>query len=247
MAEVRFEDIRKRRIGAGGAVEILRGVTLTAPEAEMTVIIGPSGGGKSTLVRLVNRLEEPDGGRILLDGVPIVSIDPLDVRRRIGLVPQKPFMFDGAVMFNLLRSFHFRGAVPPGENDPQIAQVLELCRLEAGLLNRDARTLSLGQQQRLSLARTLLASPEVLLLDEPTSALDRPTADRLADTLREICRTRSLTVLMVTHDLRLAERVADRLAYLEQGRIVEQGGAALLSDPRSPELRRFLNGSEGQG
>jgi putative ABC transport system ATP-binding protein len=90
--------------------------------------------------------------------------------------------------------------------------------------------------------------PEILLLDEPTSALDRPTADRLAATLQEICRRKNLTVLMVTHDLRLAERVADRLAYLEGGLILEEGSAAdLLNRPRSEELRRFLAEPEKPG
>jgi putative ABC transport system ATP-binding protein len=248
MAEVRLERIRKRRSAPGGEVEILQGVTLTARSSELTVIIGPSGGGKSTLVRLINRLEDPDGGRVLIDGIPVASIDPLEVRRRIALVPQKPFMFAGTVLFNLQRSFYFRGIAPPGEDAPEIVQALELCRLDAELMTRDARSLSLGQQQRLSLARSLLSSPEVLLLDEPTSALDRPTGDRLADTLHDICRLRSLTVLMVTHDLRLAERVADHLAYLEEGRIVEEGSAAdLLNGPRSAELQRFLRGSEGKG
>jgi putative ABC transport system ATP-binding protein len=247
MAEVRLEGVRKGRPAPGGTVDILKGVTLTASSGELTVIIGPSGGGKSTLVRLINRLEDPDGGLVLLDGTPVTSIDPLEVRRRIALVPQKPFIFDGTVLFNLQRSFHFRGIAPPEGDAPEIAQTLELCRLDVELMARDARTLSLGQQQRLSLARALLSAPEVLLLDEPTSALDRPTGDRLADTLREICRSRSLTVLMVTHDLRLAERVADRLAYLEQGRILEEGSAAdLLNRPRSAELGRFLNTSEPQ-
>jgi putative ABC transport system ATP-binding protein len=99
----------------------------------------------------------------------------------------------------------------------------------------------LGQQQRVALARTLITGPEVLLLDEPTSSLDRPTADRLAATLREICRSRRLTILMVTHDLRLAGRVADHLAYLEAGEILEEGRPEeLLNHPRSESLRRFL-------
>ncbi len=246
MAEVRLEEVRKRRTGPSGAVEILQGVTLTARGGELTVIIGPSGGGKSTLVRLVNRLEEPDGGRILLDGVPVRSIDAIALRRRVALVPQKPFMFAGTVLFNLQRAFHYRGGAAPQMDEAPLVETLELCRLDRDLLERDARTLSLGQQQRLSLARALLPAPEVLLLDEPTSALDRPTGDRLADTLREICRSRALTVLMVTHDLRLTQRVADHLAYLERGRILEEGDAGLLGDPRTVELRRFLNGTEGE-
>ncbi len=242
MAELRLEGIRKSRPGADGIpVEILRDLSLSAGAGELTVIIGPSGGGKSTLVRLLNRLEDPDSGRILLDGRDLREFDPLQLRRQVALVPQKPFMFAGTVLDNLQRFFLYRRSPPPGEADPQLRLTLELCRVETGLLPRDAATLSLGQQQRVGLARALLAGPEVLVLDEPTSALDRPTGDRLADTLREICRSRQLTVLMVTHDLRLAERVADRLAFLAGGRILEEGAAGeLLARPQSEALRSFL-------
>jgi putative ABC transport system ATP-binding protein len=192
-------------------------------------------------VRLLNRLEEPDGGRILLFGEAIADLDPLVLRRRIGLVPQKPFMFEGSVLDNLQRPFHLREEPPPAADSETLLSVLALCRLDPELLPRAARSLSLGQQQRVALARTLVTGPEVLLLDEPTSALDRPTADRLAATLREICRSRRLTILMVTHDLRLAGRVADHLAYLEEGVILEEGRSEeLLNHPRTEQLRRFL-------
>lgn len=241
-AALSIEDVRKfRRTPDGRTVEILCGLSLDAPAGELTSIVGPSGGGKSTLVRLLNRLEEPDGGRILLFGEAIAGLDPLQLRRRVGLVPQKPFMFEGSVLDNLQRPFHLREEPPPAAGDEALLATLALCRLDPELLPRAARSLSLGQQQRVSLARTLVTGPEVLLLDEPTSALDRPTADRLAATLREICRSRRLTILMVTHDLRLAGRVADRLAYLEGGVILEEGRPEdLLNHPRSEQLRRFL-------
>ncbi|MBE0598114.1 MAG: ATP-binding cassette domain-containing protein [Desulfuromonadales bacterium] len=243
MTTLRLEAVRKSRPGNGGPpVEILRGVSLTAQGGALTVIIGPSGGGKSTLMRLLNRLEDPDGGEILLGGRNILEFDPLELRRRVGMAPQKPFMFPGSVLANLQLPFRLRGEATPGGAEPAIVHALELCRLPADLLPRDARTLSLGQQQRVSLARALVAGPELLLLDEPTSALDRPPGDRLADTLHDISRSRQLTIVMMTHDLRLAERVADHLAYLEDGRILEEGVAAdLLNRPRSAGLRRFLD------
>jgi putative ABC transport system ATP-binding protein len=244
-----IEGVRKiRRTPDGRAVEVLCGLSLTVPSGELTAVVGPSGGGKSTLVRLLNRLEEPDDGRILLFGEPVTAVDPLVLRRRVGLVPQKPFMFEGDVLDNLQRPFLLRDEPPPAADSEALLSSLALCRLDAELLSRAARSLSLGQQQRVSLARTLLTGPEVLLLDEPTSALDRPTADRLAATLREICRSRRLTVLLVTHDLRLAGRVADRLAYLEAGTILEEGSAGeLLNHPRSEALRRFLAEPEVPG
>jgi UDP-glucose/iron transport system ATP-binding protein len=247
-SELSLAQVRKcRRDRQGGMVEILRGVDLEIPAGELTAIVGPSGGGKSTLVRLLNRLEETDGGHILLRGVELKSLPVLELRRRVGLVLQKPFMFPGTVLDNLQLPFRYQGNPVPTGSDPRLEEVLQRCGLSLELLEREARSLSIGQQQRVSLARTLLPGPELLVLDEPTSALDRPTGDRLADTLRGICRNRQLTVVMVTHDLRLAGRVADHLAYLEAGRICEAGpAAALLETPASPELRRFLAGGEGE-
>ena len=233
--------VKRRRRPEGGSAEVLRGVSLGVPAGEITAIVGPSGGGKSTLVRLLNRLEDPDAGRILLDGADIAVLDPLRLRRRVGLVLQQPFMFPGSVLDNLQRPFLLRGERPPEEGAPELREALGLCRLEPTLLEREARSLSVGQQQRLALARALVTAPEVLALDEPTSALDRPTGDRLADTLHSICLARRLTVVMVTHDLRLAGRVADRLAYLEAGRVLEEGAAVqLLAHPGTEALRAFL-------
>ncbi|PLX83975.1 MAG: ABC transporter [Desulfuromonas sp.] len=241
-AALAIEDVRKARSGSDGQpVSILQGVSLSARPGELTAVVGPSGGGKSTLIRLVNRLEDPDGGRIMLGGEDILRLDPLQLRRRVGLMAQKPFMYPESVLANLQRSFLYQGQTPPPAEDLRINRVLDLCGLEPPFLGREARTLSLGQQQRVSLARLLVARPQVLLLDEPTSALDRPTADRLADTLREVCRGENLTVLLVTHDLRLAGRIADRLAYLEGGRILEEGPAEqLLNRPATQELGTFL-------
>ena len=232
-----------RRNHRGTMVEILAGIDLEVAAGALTVIVGPSGGGKSTLVRLLNRLDDPSSGRILLDGKPLEKFPVLQLRRQVGLVLQSPWMASGSVLENLQLPFQLRSETPPTGDDPRLGEVLGRCGLSAELLPQEARTLSLGQQQRLSLARTLLPGPSLLVLDEPTSALDRPTGDRLADTLRRISREQQLTVLMVTHDLRLAERIADQLAYLEEGRIWETGSATkLLNHPQNSRLQRFLRG-----
>jgi putative ABC transport system ATP-binding protein len=242
-----LEGLHKKRRG----LEILRGVDLTVVTGEILAIVGPSGGGKSTLVRLLNRLADPDVGRILWRGDDMAGCDPLVLRRRVALVLQNPTMFEGTVRDNLLLPASYRKDSPPEE--AELVRVLALCRLPAESLDRDARALSGGEQQRVNLARALVSRPEVLLLDEPTSALDRPTADHLADTLRDICRSGELTILLVTHDLRLAGRVADRIAYMEGGRILEAGPArTLLNAPQSGALKRFLGQpavkrSEGNG
>ncbi len=225
----------------GNVTAILTEISFSARRREITAIVGPSGGGKSSLIRLINRLDDPTTGRIILAGEDIMRLDPLQLRRRVSMVLQKPFMFEGTVLDNLQRPFLFRSVPPPVEGSPEVRRAMELAGLAAGLLTRDARTLSLGEQQRVNLARALITGPGVLLLDEPTSALDRPTGDRLAGTIREICQSQGLCVILVTHDLRLAEKTADALVYLEGGRICEAGRPdALLTDPASPELRRFL-------
>lgn len=230
-----------RRSPEGRELVILDRLSFAVRRGAISAIVGPSGGGKSSLIRLLNRLEDPSCGRILLDGVDLAGLEPLALRRRVGLVLQKPTMFAGSVLTNLQCPFVLRREPLPSATDPLMVRTLELCRLEPELLGREARSLSIGQQQRVNLARALIAGPEVLLLDEPTSALDRPTGDRLGATLQQICRTTGLTLLMVTHDLRLAERIADHLGYLEAGRMLEQGPAArLLQQPQSPELKRFL-------
>lgn len=236
-----------RSVKDGTEQRILDDVSCCAHSAQITTIVGPSGGGKSSLIRLINRLDDPTRGTIRLDGNDISALDPLELRSQVAMVLQKPFMFEGTVLDNLQRPFIYRRQTPPDADTPDLLRSLELARLSPPLLQRDARTLSLGEQQRVALCRALITTPRVLLLDEPTSALDRPTADHLAGTFREICRREQLTIVLVTHDLRLAENISDYLYYLEGGRIREEGEPAeLLSTPRSEELRRFL-GEPGKG
>ena len=225
----------------GKEATILADISFSARQGEVTAVVGPSGGGKSSLIRLINRLDDPTSGKILLDSEDIMRLDPLLLRQRVAMVLQKPFMFEGTVLSNLQRPFLFRKEPLPVSGSPAVRQVMELVRLSHDLLERDARTLSLGEQQRVNLARALITEPYVLLLDEPTSALDRPTGDRLAATFHDICSLQRLSVILVTHDLRMAGKIADYLIYLEGGRIREAGCPDdLLTNPTSLELRRFL-------
>jgi putative ABC transport system ATP-binding protein len=245
---VRLEKIGIVRQGQDGLqTAIIRDVSFAACSGEITAIVGPSGGGKSSLIRLINRLSEPTSGTVYLDGEDIAGLDPLLLRRRVAMVMQKPFMFEGTVLANLQRPFLYSQQPLPAADSLEVRHALEMARLAPDLIERDSRTLSLGQQQRVSLARALIAHPQVLLLDEPTSALDRPTADHLAATFHDICRNQNLTVILVTHDLRLVGKIADQLIYLEDGRILEAGRAGqLLSRPQSAELRRFLAEPDGK-
>lgn len=236
-----LENVCKSRGSEGQTAKILKNISLSLEEGRLNVFVGPSGGGKSTLLRLLNRLEEPSSGRILLHGKEIASMAPVVLRRDIAMVMQKTVMFDGTVLENLQKPFVLRKEQVPEADSPLLKQTLEQCGLNISLLSRSAQSLSIGQQQRVSLARTLITGPKVLLLDEPTSALDRPSGDRLAATFLKICRNQGLTVIMATHDLRLAEQVADHLVFIEEGTVVEQGTpASLLKNPQTEQLRTFL-------
>lgn len=237
-----------RADGQGREAVILSEVTFSAAKGRITAIVGPSGGGKSSLIRLINRLDDPTTGRILLGGEDIAGMDPLLLRRRVAMVLQRPFMFPGTLLHNLQRPLVYRREPVPNADSVEVRRTLELARLTPDLLERDARSLSIGQQQRASLARAVITFPPALLLDEPTSALDRPTGDQLAAALQDICRHQGMAVILVTHDLRLAGKIADDLIYLEAGRIREAGPAAhVLAEPASAELIRFLAEPEREG
>ncbi len=239
---LQLEQLTSVRPGPQGqTIPLLEGLTCSFHQGSLTALIGPSGSGKSSLIRLVNRLDEPLQGRILLEGLDIRELSPPLLRQRIGMMLQKTHLFEGTVLDNLQLPFSYRKKPLPGPDDPGITRCLTLARLTPDFLQRDSRTLSGGEQQRVSLARALISRPQALLLDEPTSALDRPATDSLGQTLQELCRSEQLAVILVTHDLRLAERISDQLLYMEQGRIVESGRTAeLFAQPQSKGLREFL-------
>ncbi|MBZ4219683.1 MAG: ATP-binding cassette domain-containing protein [Chlorobium sp.] len=239
---VEFIDVGVTKLSPTGTVMvILDRISFTARQGEITGIIGASGSGKSTLIRLCNRLDDPSEGTIELNGQNIATIDPLLLRQKIAMVLQKPFMFEGTLLENLQRPFLFRKLAPPSAGSLEIARVLDLVQLPREMLDRDARSLSGGEQQRVNLARALINHPEVLLLDEPTSALDRPSTARLASTLSNICQSEHLAIIVVTHDLYLAEHIVNHLIYLEKGRIVEQGvGPQMLAMPQTTAFSNFL-------
>lgn len=233
----RLESVTKR--GQDGTV--LRDVSLTVPAGRITALFGPSGAGKTTLLRLLNRLQDVDGGRILFHGRSLTAYDVGELRRRVGFVFQSPVMFPGTVRDNLGEAAELAG-LEPDRFDPAARRAMERAELDAELLGRDGDELSVGEQQRVNLARVLVTGPEVLLLDEPTSALDPPTASRLLSTVRRLVREEGLSVVMATHRIAEARQSADRAVMLVGGEVVESGPASrVLEDPRREETARFLD------
>jgi len=197
----RFEYVDVRVDGDDGP--IVSGFSARIPAEGLTAIVGPSGAGKTTLLRLLNRLDDPDGGAVLLDGVDVRSYDVLALRRRVQFVGQVPVTFPGAVADNL------------GDlSGDEAAALLGRVGLSPALLTREADRLSVGEAQRMCLARALAIRPGVLALDEPTAALDAASKDEVERLVRSLADD-GLTVVMVTHDQRQA-RLADRV--VEVGR-----------------------------
>jgi putative ABC transport system ATP-binding protein len=203
-------------------VAIVNDVSLDVLRAELMGIVGPSGSGKSSFLRLLNRLDEPTSGAVFLAGQDYRQLPPRELRRRVGMVTQRPFLFPGNVASNL----RF-GPLQRGEtlSDNDVAELLERVGLP-GFAPRDVVNLSGGEQQRVSLARALANRPEVLLLDEPTSALDEAAKSGVEELICKLARETSLTCVLVTHDRDQARRMCQRVAILEKGRLIHTGTPA---------------------
>jgi putative ABC transport system ATP-binding protein len=216
---------------------VLRDFTARLPIGA-SCVAGPSGSGKSTLLRLLNRLADPHSGRVLYEGVDVQELDPLALRREVSLVPQLPALIDGTVHENIAygprlvgRSFDTRSC-------------LELAGLDPEFEGRDASKLSVGEQQRVMLARALALEPRVLLLDEPTSALDEGARDAVETTLRALRARTAISLVLVTHDTEQARRLADYVVRIEAGRVAAQGPAPeVLGDPVAAAVAAAEDGS----
>ena len=223
---------------AVGGTEILKGVDARMPGGEITAVVGPSGAGKSTLLRAVNRLVEPSSGEVYLDGEPTSALDPLALRRRVGMVFQIPALFGGSVEEAVLYGARLSGK----DADPR--RLLQMVGLDASLRGRDPRALSVGQQQRVSIARALALGPEALLLDEPTSALDEAARRRIEELVNDLNARLGLTMAFVSHDLSQVERVADRVVLMAGGRSEGEWSAEEFFSAAGERARRYIAGRD---
>lgn len=203
---------------------LLKNVAFPVNAGEVVAVIGPSGAGKSTLLRLINRLDEPTNGTVLLSGQDYRELDPRLLRRRIGMVMQRAYLFPGTIAENVRFGPKQCGISLP---DDRIEDLLAQVGL-AGMGSRNALTLSGGEAQRVAITRALANEPEVLLLDEPTSALDEAAKLGVESLLESLIRQRRLTCLWVTHDAAQALRMADKVVVLDAGEMKAYGDAMEL-------------------
>jgi putative ABC transport system ATP-binding protein len=199
-----------------GERRVLDSVSAAIPPGS-TAIVGPSGAGKSTLLRLLNRLADPDFGRIAYRDRPLDEYEPLALRREVSLVPQLPALLEGTVESNLAYAAGLAG------KRANVAHCLRLAGLDSEFAQRDISKLSVGEQQRAMLARALAQEPAVLLLDEPTSALDHAARDAIEATLAELRRELRISIVLVSHDPEQARRLSDWVVRLEGGQAIEAG------------------------
>ena len=212
-----------------GGQDVLSEVRARLPVGACS-LLGPSGSGKSTLLRLLNRLADPDSGRVLYEGRDVREYDPLALRREVSLVPQLPALIDGTVHDNVAYGPRLAG------RSFDARRCLELAGLDPDFEDRDASKLSVGEQQRVMLARALALEPRVLLLDEPTSALDQVARQAVEATLRHLRVRTAISLVVVTHDIDQARRLADYVVRIESGRVIAQGPASeLLAEPLEPQ------------
>lgn len=233
-ASSRVHDLRR----SFGAIEVLRGTELVITPGEVTAVLGPSGGGKTTLLRLIAGFDRPDGGTVEIDGVCVAGPDTFVApeRRRVGIVPQEGALFPhldvaGNVAYGLRRG---------PDRAERVREMLDLVGMAHAASARPAQ-LSGGQQQRVALARALAPRPALLLLDEPFASLDATTRAQVRDEVFELVRAAGATAVLVTHDQQEAMSVADTVAVLLDGRIAQHDTpAALYRSPATLTIAQFV-------
>lgn len=238
-----FEHVGKTFDSKAGKVEALRDISLTIEDGDVFGVIGFSGAGKSTLVRMVNLLERPDSGRILVGGRDVTQLSKKELRalrKTIGMVFQQFNLLSSKTVFQNIAVPLLLEHVPKAEIRRRVEELLKFVELED---KRDAYVgnLSGGQKQRVGIARALATNPSILLCDEATSALDPRTTQSILELLRRVNRELGVTVLLITHEMKVIQEICNRVAVMENGAVVEQGEVLkVFGDPEREITKDFV-------
>lgn len=247
-------DVENLGIFYSDGTESLRGITLAIPKQQITVLFGPAGGGKSTFLRTLNRLNDLADvvsleGHVRIDGEDILDpkTDVIALRRRVGMVFARPVVLPMSIRQNLLYGLELRGDWSESHADELIESSLRSAALWEEVhdrLNEPAVSLSGGQQQRLCLARVLVLEPDIILLDEPTSGLDPISTGKVENSLQML--KRNYTIVIVPHSIQQAARIADYAAFFLDGQMIEYSrGPDLFTNPRHPKTQDYVEGRFG--
>ncbi len=240
MAEIQVEKLTKRY----GEITSVENVSLSVSKGKIFALIGPSGTGKSTLLRIIDLLEPPTSGKVYMDNLEICSLkgaDRIAAMKRMGIVFQRPIVFNRSVLDNIRYGLEIRN-IPEAEVEVEVQLYLDMLGL-SDFANRNALLLSGGEAQRVALARTLVCHPEVLLLDEPTANLDPTNVTIIEDTIIETNRKEGTTVLIATHNMFQAKRIAHKVGFMLAGRLIETGTASKIFErPKDPRTESFVRG-----
>lgn len=233
---IEIKDLKK----SFGDLHVLKGISQTIDDKEVLCVIGPSGGGKSTFLRCLNRLETPDSGDILLDGEKITEDNIIEIREKMGMVFQNFNLFKNmTVLENITAAPVHVKKMPKEDAEKKAMELLKLVGL-SDKANDRPDSLSGGQQQRVAIARALAMDPEIMLFDEPTSALDPEMVGEVLDVMRKLANE-GMTMVVVTHEMGFAREVSDKVIFIDGGVIVEQGKPEeIFGAPKEERTKAFL-------
>lgn len=238
----RSAKINPKDLAAVNPYYLLQDVSLQVFQGDRIAIVGPSGAGKTSLLRLINRLNEPTSGMLYLAGQPYSKIPVLQLRQQVVLVLQESKLLGMTVQDALAYPLQLRGLAKQVIQS-RLGEWIERFRIPSDWLHRTEQQLSVGQRQTVAIARAVLTHPQVLLLDEPTSALDAGRSQKLLSVLSDLSTDHGTTILMINHQLDLAEQFSDRILYLEQGRILQDQTSQQVD---WPALKQHLQSTEQQ-
>ena len=247
---IQLEHISKSFVTASGTVHAVQDVNLQIGEGEIFGIIGFSGAGKSTLVRCINLLERPTEGRVIVDGEDLTAMDLKklrEVRKKIGMIFQHFNLMRSRTVFQNIAFPLKKSGLSKAEKEKKIESLLELVGLSD---KKDAypSQLSGGQKQRVAIARALANDPKVLLCDEATSALDPQTTQSILKLLKQVNETLGITIVLITHEMAVVKDICDRVAIMEQGRVVEEGDTvSVFSHPKETMTKDFIDTASNLG